>query len=425
MPCCMHRTRWRESSGVIADRRRGAVPLLNMRAGSGLVVGCALLLVAACGESARSDTASASSTSASSASAASVRGTSVEKKDSVARPDTTPAPITYIPHPDTLRGLYVNRWAALGNSMWKLIDVAKRTEVNALVIDVKDDRGLVLYRSRVPLAKQIGADTNRPMSQRRLAALFDSLRANNIYPIARIVVAKDPLLAGQKLEWAIKRRADGKPWLDKNGHPWLDPTQPAVWQYAVDLAREAHDIGFSEVQFDYVRFPDDDRMVREASFPLAHGRTRAQVIHDQLGVVRDALKSNGIPLTIDVFGLTATDTTDMGIGQRWEMFIDRADVVLPMIYPSHFAPGTYGLGSPNAHPYATIDRALKDVKRRTAGLKNAAAIVPWYQDFTLGPPAYGPPQVREQIRAGYDNGYYSWILWNPGSKYHTEALEPR
>jgi hypothetical protein len=321
--------------------------------------------------------------------------------------------------------LYVNRWAAIGDKMWELIAVAKRTEINALVIDIKDDRGLVLYKSRVPLAQAIGADSNRPMSPRRLAAVLDSMRANHIYPIARIVVAKDPLLAGTRLEWAIKRRADGKPWLDKNGHPWLDPTQPAVWQYAVDLALEARAVGFSAVQFDYVRFPDDNRMVREAVFPLEHGRTRAQVIRDQLGVVRAALKPSGMPMTIDVFGLTATDTTDMGIGQRWEMFIDRADVVLPMVYPSHFAPGTYKLANPNAHPYATIDHALKDMKKRTAGINGAALIVPWYQDFTLGPPAYTASQVRAQIKAGYDNGFHSWILWNPGSRYHTDALEPR
>jgi hypothetical protein len=313
----------------------------------------------------------------------------------------------------------------MGNRLWELIELAKRTEINALVIDVKDDRGLVLYRSHVPLAREIGADTNRPMSPSRIAALFDSLRANNIYPVARIVVAKDPLLAGKRLQWAINRRADGEPWLDKNRHPWLDPTQPVVWKYAIDLAREARSIGFSAVQFDYVRFPDDHRLVREAVFPLAHGRTRAQVIRDQLGMVRDSLKSVGMPMTIDVFGLTATDTTDMGIGQRWEMFVDRADVVLPMVYPSHFAPGTYGLGNPNGSPYATIDRALKDVKKRSAGVKGAAIVVPWYQDFTLGPPAYGAPEVRAQIKAGYDNGFYSWILWNPGSKYHAAALERR
>jgi len=385
-----------------------------------LLATCMVILCGACGESARSASATPPSTSGAQQSSRAATGVN----DSTQSRDTAPPPVTYVSRPDTLRGLYVNRWAALGDRMWDLVDVAKRTEINALVIDVKDDRGLVLYKSRVPLAQAIGADSNRPMSPRRLAALFDSLRAHHIYPIARIVVAKDPLLAGERMEWAIKRRADGKAWLDKNGRPWLDPTQPAVWQYAIDLAREARSVGFSAVQFDYVRFPDDNRMVREAVFPLEHGRTRAQVIRDQLGVVREALKPSGMPMTIDVFGLTATDTTDMGIGQRWEMFIDRADVVLPMVYPSHFAPGTYKLGNPNAHPYATIDHVLKDMKKRTAGISGAARIVPWYQDFTLGPPAYTASQVRAQIKAGYDNGFHSWILWNPGSKYHTDALEP-
>jgi hypothetical protein len=309
--------------------------------------------------------------------------------------------------------------------MWDLIDVAKRTEVNALVIDVKDDRGFVLYHSTVPLAREIGADTTRPMSYRRVRAVLDSMRTYGIYPIARIVVAKDPLLAERKLEWSIKRRSDpSKPWLDKNGKPWLDPHQRGVWEYAVDLAKEAVNLGFSEIQFDYVRFPDEKRLVSEATFPLANGRIRAQVIREQLGFTRDALRTTGVPMTIDVFGLTATDTTDMGIGQQWEKFVDQADVVLPMVYPSHFAPGTYKLANPNAAPYATIDHALEDVARRSRGIPNAARVVPWYQDFTLGPPRYGAAEVKAQIRAGYDNGVKSWMLWNPGSRYTIEALAP-
>jgi hypothetical protein len=331
-----------------------------------------------------------------------------------------------VPTPPVIRGLYVNRWAALGRKILQLIDVAKSTEVNALVIDVKDDRGLVLYRSSVPLAQQIGADTLQPISKTRLARLLDSMRAHNIYPIGRIVVAKDPLLASAKLEWAIRRKSDGKPWLDKNGKPWLDPHHRGIWQYAADLAREAYELGFSEVQFDYVRFPDEDRLIKEAAFPLANGRVRAQVIREQLGFLRDTLHAHGVNrVTADVFGLTATDTTDMGIGQRWEMFIDQVDVVLPMTYPSHFAPGTYKIGNPNAQPYATIDHALKDAKRRTVGIRNAAEIVPWYQDFTLGPPHYYAEHVRAQMRAGYDNGVLSWILWNPGSRYTIDALKPK
>jgi len=307
------------------------------------------------------------------------------------------------------------------------MDVARKTEVNALVIDVKDDRGFVLYRSGVPLAREIGADTadGHWMSDAKVRAMLDTMIANGIYPIARIVVAKDPLLASKKLELAIKRKSDQEPWLDKNGRPWLDPHQTAVWQYAADLAREAYDLGFSEVQFDYVRFPDEKRLISETVYPLANGRVRAQVIRDQLGFVRKNLKAHGIKVTADVFGLTATDTTDMGIGQRWEMFIDQVDVVLPMVYPSHFAPGTYKLRNPNAHPYQTIDHALKDAKARSATVANAAKIIPWYQDFTLGPPHYYAEQIRAQKKAGYDNGFQSWILWNPKSNYTLAALEPR
>jgi hypothetical protein len=174
-----------------------------------------------------------------------------------------------------------------------------------------------------------------------------------------------------------------------------------------------------------VRFPDEKRLVAETVYPLANGRVRAQVIREQLGFLRGALKPRSIRVTADVFGLTATDTTDMGIGQRWEMFIDQVDAVLPMVYPSHFARGTYGLRNPNSRPYETIDRALKDVIRRTKGISGAAQIIPWYQDFTLGPPHYYAEHVRAQMKAGYDNGFQSWILWNPKSNYTIAALELR
>lgn len=337
--------------------------------------------------------------------------------DSLLRPF---APL--VPKPDTIRGLYVNRWAAIGARMWELIDVARRTEVNTLVIDVKDDRGLVLYPSGVQIAREIGADTVNPMRLSRMRAVLDTMRKYRIYPIARIVVAKDPLLARAKPAWAVKRAdAPNTPWLDKNGIPWLDPHYEGVWRYSAELACEAVALGFSEVQFDYVRFPDEKRMWREATFPLANGRTRARVIREQLMTMREWLRPLGVPVTADVFGLTTSDSTDMGIGQRWEDFIDAVDVVLPMTYPSHYAPGSYGLGNPNAHPYAVIDRALEDAKRRSAGIPGAAKVIPWYQDFTLGSPRYGMEQVRAQMRAGMDNGIPDWILWNPRSRYSIEA----
>jgi hypothetical protein len=340
----------------------------------------------------------------------------------VARSESTAVPL--VPRPPVVRGLYVNRWAAIGQRMWDLIGIAKRTEVNALVIDVKDDRGYVLYRSAVPLAHAIGADTVNPMPASRMRAVLDTMRANGILPIARIVVAKDPLLASARRDWAVKRRSDGAPWLDQSGNPWLDPHQRGVWSYAADLAAEAVKLGFSEVQFDYVRFPDDPRLIRQAAFPLAKGRHRDQVIREQLGYLRSRVKPLGVPMAIDVFGLTTSDSTDMGIGQRWEQFADQADVVLPMTYPSHYARGTYGIARPNANPYDVLDHALTDGLARNRTVVNAAEIVPWYQDFTLGAPRYGVKQLRAQMQAGYDNGVRSWMLWNPGSKYTIGALHP-
>lgn len=340
------------------------------------------------------------------------------------RPPQAPAAPARRPPPDTVRGLYVNRWAAISNRMWQLIDVARTTEVNALVIDVKDDRGLMLYRSEVPLARRIGADTTQPMTARRLKAVLDTMRLHGIHAIARVVVAKDPLLANARPEWSIRRKDDSvKTWLDRTGSPWLDATQPGVWAYAADIAAEAVKLGFAEIQFDYVRFPDEQRAIDEGLYARLEGRSRAEVIRDQLTHVRDLIRPLGVPMTIDVFGLTATDSTDMGIGQRWEMFVDRADVVLPMTYPSHFAPGTYGLANPNAVPYETVDNALKDILRRSRNIAGAAKIVPWYQDFTLGSPRYSAEQVRLQILAGYANGFPSWMLWNPRSQYSEAALQ--
>ena len=330
------------------------------------------------------------------------------------------------PTPAPVRGLYVNRWAAIGSRLHDLIGIARRTEINALVFDVKDDRGLVLYRSRVPLAHTLGADTTRVMRAERLRAALDTMRALGILPIARIVVMKDPLLAAARPHWVIRSRHDtAQAWRDERGVAWLDPYQDAPWHYAAQLACEAAALGFGEIQFDYVRFPDDPTLVRGAAFPLARGRTRAQAVRDALRRTRERLRSTGVPVTADVFGLTTTDTADMGIGQRWEQLITTVDVILPMMYPSHYWPGIYDMDDPNAHPYETVTHGLRDAIRRSAAVPGAATIRPWYQDFTLGPPHYGAKEVRAQIQAGYDQGIMSWLLWNSRSVYSVKALAPK
>ena len=155
---------------------------------------------------------------------------------------------------------------------------------------------------------------------------------------------------------------------------------------------------------------------------------RAAVIREQLGYLHGRLKAKQVPMAIDVFGLTTTDSTDMGIGQKWEQFIDQADVVLPMTYPRTTRRARTGSAIPTRvrTPCSTMRCATR--ARRSAGIANAAKLVPWYQDFTLGPPRYGAEQVRAQMQAGYDNGVRGWMLWNPGSRYTTRgaaAGDPR
>ncbi|HEX8725092.1 MAG TPA: putative glycoside hydrolase [Gemmatimonadaceae bacterium] len=328
-----------------------------------------------------------------------------------------PAPIRHLATPDPVRGLYVNRLVAQGPGIWRLIDLARRTRVNALVFDVKDDDGLLLYPSTVGLARLIGADTVRPMPVRRLYALMDSLRKYRIYPIARIVVARDPVLAAHRPQWAVVRRAN-----DPERSAWLDPRHREVWAYAADLASEAAARGFSEVLFDDARFPVSNGSSERVEFTSPDGRTLGEVIRAQLDFLRSRFSVLNIPMSVAVSGLAAVDSSDLGVGERWEAVADRADVLMPKEYPSVFPPGTFGLANPNAQPYETVRQALADARRRNASIRGAARIVPWYQDFTLGVPAYGPEQVRAQIRAGEEAGIRSWMLWNPASVYSEAAI---
>jgi len=326
-----------------------------------------------------------------------------------------------VPKPAAVRGIYLNAWAAASpRKRAQLIRLADETEINTFVIDVKEG-GEVSYRSGVALARSIGADRGYIRDVREMLA---ELREHGIYPIARIVVFKDPILAEARPEWAIQN-ADGSIWRDNKGKLWVDPYNRAIWDYNIALAREAVLLGFSEVQWDYVRFPDVPRRYMEtAVYPAQEGRSREDAIREFLRYSREQLADLGVPVTADVFGLTVSVQDDMGIGQRWERMVDATDALLPMVYPSHFAKGSYGIPVPNADPYQTVRKAMEFAIRRTQGVENAAAIRPWLQDFSLGWPSYGAAEVRAQIQAVYDAGLEEWILWNPGSRYTAAALAP-
>ena len=329
-----------------------------------------------------------------------------------------------LPTTAAVKALYVNAWAFSSPRLWQLVRLADETEINAFVVDVKDDTGCLLYPSDVAVAQQIGA--NRCARTRDARERIDTLLAHGIYPIARIVVAKDPLLAERKATWSV-HLANGELWRDRIGSAWVDAYNDSVWVYAAALAREALGMGFVEVQFDYVRLPDEPReRLATAIFPARrHGETPRQAVRSHIQLIKSLVAPLGAPITFDIFGLTASATDDMGIGQVWEDFASVADVVLPMVYPSHYARGAYGFAWPNGQPYKIVRRALQEALGRSRG-PEAAEIRPYLQAFTLGRrlPRYTAFEIREEIRATEELGLTSWVLWNPRSVYQRESLRP-
>lgn len=333
-----------------------------------------------------------------------------------------PAPPLNRP-PARMRAVYVNAWAFGGRRFHELVRLADQTEINTFVVDVKDDTGYLTYRSEVPTAVAIGA--NQQLRARDVRERLRIMREHGIFPVARIVVAKDPLLAAKKPQWSVQH-VDGGLWRDRLDFAWVDAFNDSVWVYAAELGAEAVRIGFAEVQYDYVRFPDEpESRLASALFPGRRpGETKRQGVSRNLRLLRERTRGLGVPFTIDVFGLTTSARSDMGIGQYWEDLVTSADVVLPMVYPSHYMRGVYNLKHPNSEPYQVIRRAMQDALRRSAPLGETAEIRPYLQAFTLGRPRYTPDMVREQIRAAEELGLDSWVLWNPRSAYDPGIFRP-
>src|SRR6266704_809029 len=260
-----------------------------------------------------------------------------------------------LPRAANIKGLYVNAWAFGSSKLWQLVRLADETEVNAFVIDVKDDTGCLLYPSSVPTAQQIGA--NKCVRAKDARARLDTLAAHGIYTIARIVVAKDPLLAERKPAWSVKERDTGGLWRDRINIAWVDAYNDSVWIYAAQLAQEAARMGFAEVQFDYVRFPDEPReRMATAIFPAHRSReTQREAVRRHIGLLRDRLKPLAVPVTFDIFGLTASATGDLGIGQVWEDFASVADVVLPRLRRDPAVPAGVHAGPAPASLHAVRD----------------------------------------------------------------------
>lgn len=318
-----------------------------------------------------------------------------------------------------VKGIYVTAPNVANQTTFhQLLQLVKETELNGMVIDIKDDLGRLTYSSQTPLLIEIQEKQKAVIPD--LKETLQTLQEEDIYSIARIVVFKDPLLAQKKPEWAIQQK-NGKPWKDPKGLLWVDPYRQEVWDYTIQVAKEVAQLGFDEIQFDYVRFPDHPkRLNREAIFPTAQERSKADAIAQFLNYAKKELEGFPVVLSADVFGLTTTARDDMGIGQEWNKMIAHLDVISPMMYPSHYAKGSYGIRSPDDNPHQTIEEGLKDAleknKEAASSLNQVARIRPWYQDFSFRK-KYNREDVLAQIEAGRELGVEEFLLWNQGNRY--------
>jgi hypothetical protein len=327
-----------------------------------------------------------------------------------------------------IRGLYVNRFAAQSmRRMRKLIDIADSTEVNAFVIDVKDEFGLNIPTNDPALKKNAGTAGTIP----NVRQLLDTLKAHDILAIARIVVFKDSVAARVNPS-NVMRKPDGTPWRDKQGLAWVNPYDEAIWEYNFRVSEEAVKLGFGEIQFDYIRFPEPYKSLPTQVFPNQKGRSKPDVLAEFLRTANARFDKLGVRTTADIFGLVTTVGGALEIGQEWEKVSPAVDVVLPMTYPSHYPRGAFGIARPNADPYTVQLKAIARAKQRDAKLGlTGERVRPWIQAFSLGQPPYGASHVKDQMRGIYDAGYNGWVWWHPGSVYEPflgaleKKLEPR
>ncbi|MDO5416679.1 MAG: putative glycoside hydrolase [Lachnospiraceae bacterium] len=339
--------------------------------------------------------------------------------------------------PVKVKGIYVSAYVAGTEAMMdEIIRQIDETELNAVVIDVKDDNGRITFDMDSPTVKEINAAKDYIPDMEALAA---RLKEHDIYMIARIPAFRDPYLAEAKPEWCCKRK-DGSIFRDRNKLAWVNPYKKEVWDYLIEVAKKAGELGFDEIQFDYIRFCTEKGMgnvVFDEADTL--GRDRQDIILEFVEYAYEELAKEGLFVSADVFGAVIGGGTDAElVGQDYGEMAGVLDYICPMIYPSHYGDGNFGIAHPDTEPYQTIYAALGGSKRDLEGYlasaslasreAKAAVVRPWLQDFTASylkhHIKYGPEQVRAQIQAVYDAGYEEWILWSAAVKYHYDGLLP-
>lgn len=327
-----------------------------------------------------------------------------------------------------VKGIYVTGPMAGNAAFDDRLSLVDDTELNAMVIDVKNDGGEITYKMNLETAAAMGACINYIPD---IEGFMKRLKEHNVYTIARIVCFKDPYLARNYPQLALKK-PDGTPVTDGHGIAWVNPYKEEVWKYLVDVAKEAGKLGFDEVQFDYVRFPiGSDAEAADYGVDMTI-YTKQQAIAGFLDYAIEELHKEGIPVTADVFGTIIGSETDVGrVGQDYAVLGESLDAICPMVYPSHYSNGVFGLAVPDAQPYETVLAAMQDSVEELAAIpvEEQAVVRPWLQAFTAnwvdGYISYGGEEIRAQIQAVYDAGYEEWILWNASNRYSADGLLPQ
>jgi hypothetical protein len=328
--------------------------------------------------------------------------------------------------PMKVKGIYVTSAIAGSELLDELITLADTTEINTMVIDIKDDHGKITYKMESALAREIGSTTNIISD---IESFVKKLKDRNIYLIARIVAFKDPYLADQRRDLAIKNK-NGSMYLDNNGEGWVNPYNHKVWEYLIEVASQAAAVGFDEIQFDYIRFSTGNGIANADFGKAAKDKTKEEIIIEFTKYAYENLKPLGVYVSADVYGTIISSSIDAGlVGQNFVEMAKYLDYICPMIYPSHFGEGNYGIKYPDLEPMNIIRKALTASKEKLEQLpedEHSAIVRPWLQDFTAtwieNHMEYGGDELREQIEGVYGAGYDEWLLWNAGCNYSKDGL---
>ena len=301
------------------------------------------------------------------------------------------------------------------------LDLIDRTELNAIVFEVKAETGWLAWQPKLKIAQEIGAYDDTAVDIKQVLA---ECKRRNIYTIARMPVFIDHMLATKHPEWAVKR-SNGTLFKDWGENPWMDPFRKEVWDYNIALAKEVVELGFDEIQFDYLRFPSDATLAEllDARFLQESTKeSRPKAIADFVAYARQELDKTGCFFSADLFGLTTFDRSEQGIGQLMEMVAPHVDYVSPMVYPSTYLPGMLNIYDPWRKPYEVVKESMLAVKQRTTTLQR-----PWlqhYDDYHGVGIKYGIKEYRLQKQAAEEGGAYGWLFWNIWGVYDPGAFDP-